>query len=672
MALGTFLVDSIRFAQGAADLIEEHPLLVYYGALPYAPADSILYKTFAHEGNLIRVDGRNRHWSPILQVLSGHGAHVTSVAVCRDGSRLASSSHYDNAIRIWDTVSGAETMAPLLRKGSRPLSVAISPDGQSVLAGYDDTTVHVWDLITGSIVLSKHIPIAPPCCRVLTVALSPGGSRFLGAGDLYWAEDYDGNRASDAAWIVAVWDSCSDEQIILRGHLAGIQSAVFTHDGTRVLSGSSDGTVIMWDLVTGTILAKLPFTPTPLGDTEFLPLSATVACVAVSPHDRHALVSDDRGRVRLWDLPARTLITSPIDNIDDVSFLKPIPARNPNAQAPVLFSPDGTTFLTARRQVILVWRTEDTKVLAEYHGHSNEVTSVCYSQETARIISGSSDGTVRIWDATSSSVDELQHTAHSPEREYYMHLIQISTDGRYIIFVPDLTSVSVRGIYDDLRVSYTGHRQYQENTTFPIVSIACSPDDALIASASSDNVICIWKTLTGVDHLPPFHHPDTRSDRLYQDEQFFLAVAFTADSTRLISGSTETVIIWDLGTGSQLFTYLREPETLLSTVFSPSGLSVIRRVGLDIRETNWELWDDTWARSCLFNTYVNVPPPRPNPLTIEPSGWIVRQSTGFVLSKLPSWLSVKKWASSESVLAFTTHQAELFVMHFPSVDLEGT
>ncbi len=69
--------------------------------------------------------------------------------------------------------------------------------------------------------------------RIRAVAFSPDGTRLV-----------SGSRN----WAIKLWDVCSGEEVAtLRGHEGVIRSVAFSPDGTRVVSGSDDGTIKLWD-----------------------------------------------------------------------------------------------------------------------------------------------------------------------------------------------------------------------------------------------------------------------------------------------------------------------------------------------------------------------------------------------------------------------------------------
>jgi hypothetical protein len=78
----------------------------------------------------------------LLLTLTGHKRSVDSVAVSPDGQTLVSGSH-DNTIKVWELSTG-KLVRTLTSHERWVHSVAISPDGQTLVSGSEDKTIKVW------------------------------------------------------------------------------------------------------------------------------------------------------------------------------------------------------------------------------------------------------------------------------------------------------------------------------------------------------------------------------------------------------------------------------------------------------------------------------------------------------------------------------------------------
>lgn len=67
------------------------------------------------------------------------------------------------------------------------------------------------------------------------------------------------------------------------------------------------------------------------------------------------------------------------------------------------YSPDGKHIVTCGGAGAFLWDVETGEVVREFIGHTSPVNSVVFSSDGTRVLTGSSDGTVRLWDVSTGA-----------------------------------------------------------------------------------------------------------------------------------------------------------------------------------------------------------------------------------------------------------------------------
>lgn len=241
---------------------------------------------------------------------------------------------------------------------------------------------------------------------------------------------------------------------------------VFSPDASRLVSGSTDATLKVWETANGLMIHTLQ------GKA-----SSAVYSIAFSPDRKHVVSSADDASLHLWDAATWQLVRTFPENPEIAEFVKS-----------TAFSPDGGRVVSGGGVggMLRLWDIESGRLLRTFEGHSNVVASTAFSPDGARVLSGSWDGTLKLWDTESGKLLRT-FERHSG----WVNSVKFSPDGRRL-----LSGGSDKKI--NLWDAETGQLvRSLEGHAYKVNSVAFSPDGARIISGSADASARIWNANTG-------------------------------------------------------------------------------------------------------------------------------------------------------------------------------
>ncbi|KAF8602236.1 WD40 repeat-like protein [Ceratobasidium sp. AG-I] len=276
----------------------------------------------------------------------------------------------------------------------------------------------------------------------------------------------DGSRivsgSKDGA--IHVWDVQTNKLAFkpLRSHTAWVVSIALSPDNTRIASSSEDSTICLWDAYTGCLVID----PLKLIDNS-------IHSVAFSPDGTRLIFGSTDHMIHTWDAHTLTAIAEPLKG-------------HTHRVYSVALSPDGSRIASASwDHTIHLWDADTGALIGEpLQGHQRAVGSVAFSSDGTRIISSSTDGTICIWDGR----DGTPIVRPFQRDDAVVHSVAFSPDCTRVV------SGSMDGtvrIYDAQRGTLIGNPI--KHHVLPVLSVAFLPCSTRIASGSFDGTICIWK-----------------------------------------------------------------------------------------------------------------------------------------------------------------------------------
>jgi WD40 repeat protein len=225
----------------------------------------------------------------------------------------------------------------------------------------------------------------------------------------------------------------------------------------------------------------------------------------------------------------------------------------------VAFSPDGKTLVSGSFDgTVRLWdvatHQQIGNPLTGHTGHTGPVLSVAFSPDGKTLASGSSDDTVRLWDVATHQQIGNTLTGHTRP----VLSVAFSRDGKTLASGSSDDTVRLWDVATQQQIGYplTGH-------TDEVYSVGFSPGGATLASGSGDGTVRLWDVATQQQIGYPLTGHTAEVD----------SVAFSPDGATLASGSADgSVLSWDVATHQQIGNPLTgHGGTVFCVAFSPDG-----------------------------------------------------------------------------------------------------
>ncbi len=474
-------------------------------AVAWSP-DGRLLATGRSRGGVDLWDARSGR---AVATFRGHHSRVRGLAWSPDGTRVATGSD-DASLRIWDVPARRELAVVHGHEGGVS-AVAWSGDGTRIVTGCADGGVRVWDARRATPVLQR-VAVSHGG-RVGALALDPTGRRVASGG-------------ADGVVRIASVDADGQEGSIVHEELARAVTAIaWSGDGKRLAIGfdgeaDAPAELVVIEPETGLRVGGIDGLRGAIGALAWSgdgALAAGDAAGAVFVADfagdagraavlvRHdAAVSDLR-----WGPGGEELASTAADGdlrvvdrasgeprLVSIGHGVPDPDRRGTWGASrgascVAWRPDDARLVTGGSDLTLrIWDAESGEQLLVLRGHEAWIDEVDWSPDGGRIASSADDGTVRVWDAETG--EELLVLAHETENVARRPVYEVA-------WSPDGSRIASAGRDSFLKIwdAETGEKLAEHGSLGMVDALDWSPDGTRIATAGHDRKLRVRVLETG-------------------------------------------------------------------------------------------------------------------------------------------------------------------------------
>jgi cytochrome c len=294
----------------------------------------------------------------------------------------------------------------------------------------------------------------------------------------------------------------------LRGHGGPVRALAISSDGQTAISGSFDSTAIRWSLTRNAAEQVLRF-------------HADAVNAIVLFRDGRAVTAGADGRIAIWT-PGNTQPDAVLEG-----HTAPIVA--------LALSPDGATLASASwDHTVRLWPLAAGGVPRVLDGHAQNVNGVAFAPDGRTLVSVSYDQSLRIWPLSGPPAPTVV-AMPAP-----LNAVAVGGDG-------EIATGGADGKVYFLTAAGVATGEVAAGPR-PVISIAISPDGALVAAASIGGSVAVIdrktrslaRTLVGPG-LPVW------------------SVAFFPDSRTLLTGGADNIIRrWNVATGEPVDPLLLE------------------------------------------------------------------------------------------------------------------
>jgi WD40 repeat protein/tRNA A-37 threonylcarbamoyl transferase component Bud32 len=442
-------------------------------------------------------------------------------------------------------------------------SVALSPEGKHILSGGTDSTMRLWSLESGAMV--KEYPGFKR--TVQAASFTPDSRQFVVAcGEEIQVREVGTGK----------------EVRRLMGHYRTVRCLAVSPNGRLLATGSTDGTVRLWNLATGEL--RFLFTD-PKDQVNGVAFSADGQLLVAGGHDAHLyfwhpiegkLLRRMHGRVgSIWavDFSSDGQHVAfggdylRIKNWAEMTAGHVIRAARSTVIC-LAYAPDGQSVLTGcENGTICWWHAPTGRLLQSWQGHLAKVCSLALAPSGRLAVTASGDKSVRVWSLPPmpTVVPETKPPAEVEDKPGLVRsmaghgeattALEFTAEGDQLVSCGYDRCIRFWDIASGQEIrSLEGHSE-------GVNDLRLSPDQSVLLSASQDGTLRLWDVDSGQE-----------TARLHSSSIPVNCLAFAEEQPLLASGGDDRLIrLWHVPSRQELRCMAGHTDEVWCLTFAPEG-----------------------------------------------------------------------------------------------------
>ena len=423
----------------------------------------------------------NRADGAAASATAEHQDAVSAIAMNGDKSVLASGDKA-GIVYVWPQQEG-QPASQLLGHTGEIRGVTFSQMDKQLVSAGADGTLRWWAL---PVVPARQLLAQVPAVAEIAVSADRAAT-LVGAGE---------------AGVVVITNETGAVERTLAGQDGAVTSVALKPDASLAGAGTANGAVQLWNVADGSVL------------NSFRGHAGAVSAVLLGSQPGQIYSAGVDGTIRSWQVPP-----DPRAFVDRQGLV-----------AAIAFSADKSRVAIAmpvqERAGILIREVASGKVLFELLGHQAPVTALAFDATGNKVVSGSADKTLRVWDLADAKFAEIASFEHpgpvtavsfnkdatqvfGASNDNGIHQWNLADNTEIRLLAGHGGAISSLVLFGDILVSGAADNTVRSwnvtngaaagniANTAAVTCLALSPDGATVAAGSADNMIRLWNRANG-------------------------------------------------------------------------------------------------------------------------------------------------------------------------------